>query len=676
MEKRLTWLFLFLLTISTSNACILINASGSYQLSSNVTGSPYSASPLAGKTCVKITVSNVDFSCDGHKMTSNESSSIGILLNGTLTNVTVRDCPNINSYTHGVVVYDSDRNLIRNITTQDDVLQGLWMIDSNNNTIISFTALNLTNGMLLNNSKDNNITDSTAYDNTNGFNIASGSTGNRLERCLSYNHAKSYIITERSTLVNNTGRDSSQAFYITGNRTLFERNKAHSNVQGAWIESSHNRIINNTIYWNTECFYLRKGTNNTIRDNQAYGAVDGFKINATDSQIENNIARDNTNGFNILNRGNTLKDNQAFRDSGGGYRVYKTASITLEDNSANGDGNGYLVIDSNGTSITRATSYGNTNCGINLQNSPANITGTILYQNDIADLCVENSGSLNVTDITFDKDGAKNAETVLNIIDMVEANTGYRINWTEPKNISNNYITFRDKTISIVNTTENVSIDHIEFTWTQSEVSGYKESKFGLWKYNGTWIEVNGTPDTTNNKLSLQNLDPQSDYGILQPRQPSARKPGGGSASGWYSTQNITEEGYSEGDSFNGIHVIEITAETARLRVNGKEVEVMIGVIKRMDLDDDGFEETEILVRKITDKSIDVEIRALTKPDPSEDQTVQETTHSAPERKQEQIFKEERIPTKQKKKGAAPIIVMVMTLAISLGLAYYFVQKK
>ncbi|MBU0532560.1 hypothetical protein KKB44_03635, partial [Candidatus Micrarchaeota archaeon] len=62
-----------------------------------------------------------------------------------------------------------------------------------------------------------------------------------------------------------------------------------------------------------------------------------------------------------------------------------------------------------------------------------------------------------------------------------------------------------------------VSINEITWHWLTSELGGYDESTFELWRYDSSgWTNMGATLDTGANTLSLTNMIPASVYGILQ----------------------------------------------------------------------------------------------------------------------------------------------------------------
>ncbi len=144
-----------------------------------------------------------------------------------------------------------------------------------------------------------------------------------------------------------------------------------------------------------------------------------------------------------------------------------------------------------------------------------------------------------ITNLTIDNPSGTYANyTALDITDTVNANTNYSINWTRNSSaLPTGYTSFRNKWVNITNQSGSVSIDYIAWRWQNSESTGYNEAKFELWKYDGVnWTMLNDTPDTTNNILSLTDMDPASEYGILQN---STMPPGGGGGGGGGCTRDV-----------------------------------------------------------------------------------------------------------------------------------------
>ncbi len=127
--------------------------------------------------------------------------------------------------------------------------------------------------------------------------------------------------------------------------------------------------------------------------------------------------------------------------------------------------------------------------------------------------------SLDLSQVIFDNpSGTTQNFTNLSINDTLDSLSGYMINWTVNSSVlPTDRNSFREKFVNISTLNGTVSIDNIVWHWRDTELTGYDESLFELWKYNSTgWTMLNSTPDVISNELSLTSMDPASDYGILQ----------------------------------------------------------------------------------------------------------------------------------------------------------------
>jgi hypothetical protein len=148
------------------------------------------------------------------------------------------------------------------------------------------------------------------------------------------------------------------------------------------------------------------------------------------------------------------------------------------------------------------------------------LSSTILYNNTI-DLQVypEIGMSYSIINTTFKNPyGTEENSTTLSIFDTAESNYEYGITWASNSSaLPEDYASFAQKFIDINRLSGDISIDEINWTWTESEVTGY-EFEFELWELNSTseWTLINSTPDLSNNVLSAYALTPHSVYGILE----------------------------------------------------------------------------------------------------------------------------------------------------------------
>ncbi|MGC8899468.1 MAG: right-handed parallel beta-helix repeat-containing protein, partial [Candidatus Micrarchaeia archaeon] len=321
-------------------------------------------------------------------------------------------------------------------------------------------------------------------------------------------------------------------------------NSAYNNWNGFSLGySSNNTLTNNYAYSNSRYgFYLPLSSNyNTLTNNYAYNNRNGFSLEYSSNYntLTNNYAYNNWNGFSLgySSNYNTLTNNSAYNN------VYFGFSVSLNSN--------YNI-------LTNNSAYNNSRYGLFLDATGGllltdglllNATNFIYVNNDhyyknSEDIKIVGPATVNLTKVIIDNPaGNYQNYTILSLNDKIALGETYYIKWTTNSTaLPFNHFSFANKFIEISTDsgTLNIStdsgtpivsvtpiIDYIAWHWLDSELSGYDETKFELWKYNSSgWTMLNNSPDTTNNKLSLSNMDPESDYGILYNYTP--QPPGGG----------------------------------------------------------------------------------------------------------------------------------------------------
>ncbi|VVB65798.1 Periplasmic copper-binding protein (NosD) [Candidatus Gugararchaeum adminiculabundum] len=109
--------------------------------------------------------------------------------------------------------------------------------------------------------------------------------------------------------------------------------------------------------------------------------------------------------------------------------------------------------------------------------------------------------------------------TSITLNDTLEDSSVYTINWTTnssaPPQAANSSLAH--KFVNISGRSGSPSIDYVSFGWTWQESSGYDESLLQLWRYNASshWVALNTTPNMSLRTLSLYNVVPVGEYGIL-----------------------------------------------------------------------------------------------------------------------------------------------------------------
>jgi uncharacterized protein (DUF2249 family) len=150
--------------------CFLINSSGSYNLSGFVVGAPLSATEVPGisSTCIKIAASNVVFDCKGYSIINDgTANAAGIVLNGSLNNVTVRNCTNIQGYSYGLYSYKSSNSTFSNMQAHSSTNSGFYVNSASGNTLSQINAYDSAqNGLYMLDSNNTRVNGSYFYNNS------------------------------------------------------------------------------------------------------------------------------------------------------------------------------------------------------------------------------------------------------------------------------------------------------------------------------------------------------------------------------------------------------------------------------------------------------------------------------------------------------------------------------
>lgn len=388
--------------------------------------------------------------------------------------------------------------------------------DSDNNLLENNTAHNNNYGFAIARSTGNNFTNNTAYENGDGFFMVQGSN-QRFTRNTARGNTKfgvsAVTISNFRFLGNEVYSNLNDGIAIIGssNGNLLQNNTVHGNSwNGIRLDaSSHNRVLDNDIYGNQEDGIILSSpssTNNTFTNNTVHG----------NSQIGFNIASGYANFF--LN--NPAYGNQR------GFRLYSSFNNAFTNNTAHSNSiNGIeLEFGSNYNNFTNSKVFNNTQYGIFIYNSTGtNLTDTHAYDN-LAEVSVKAAATpqtVYFTNLTIDNpEGNYTNYTSLDISDTVSASSSYTIEWATNTLLPDQAISFEEKWVNISRQSGSVSIDLAIWHWEAWEepLLPYAPEDFKLVKYNiaSGWSYVNATPDTGGRTLSAYNMDPASDYGILQ----------------------------------------------------------------------------------------------------------------------------------------------------------------
>lgn len=501
--------------------CGFIDVAGSYQLANDLSGATVDAAPLTGTACVKINTSNVIFDCNGYSITgSGSANTFGILVQSypdPLTNITVRNCPNISLYGDtGVYAWVVENSTFSNITSHNNKV-GLYFDSGMNNTGSDNTAYdNSDTGFVINDEADT-ISGNTAYNNTNnGFDIL-GST---------------------NLLANNTARSSQACFYIESDYENLTNNTASNCTKGFYVQAGYNLLANNTAYLSGSGFYVELTIYSNYTGNRAYNNTDGFLLNPPSGLIKcisppcfgfnnfvSNLVYNNTaNGFdiNVSGDNNNFTNNRVYDNAQSGFLKGNVDNDRLTNNSVYNNAYGIYLNESTTNLFFGNTIFNNTVAGVyDLDADPVQLSGDRFYNNRrdfLLNEIYDSQITLNLSGVIFDNPSGVPYQnyTNLTIVDIIQ-NESYSINWsTNSTSLPAGLSSFARKFVDISNLSGNVSIDSINWTWLDSELTGYNENIFELWKFNSSgWTVMNNTPNTAANTLSLSSMNPGSIYGIL-----------------------------------------------------------------------------------------------------------------------------------------------------------------
>ena len=471
---------------------------------------------------------------------ANSNIQYGIYLTSSFNNTLTNNIANANNHSGIFLEHSSDNNLTNNTMSENTVFDFYVSMTSDancNNRVTCMTgsgnrsiyysnaSVSLTGGifseLILCNADGSTLSNITV----------SGSD-------TLQNNGLLLIRTDNSVVSSSNSSGSYLGIYLrsSSNNTL-ANNTADSNIRGIFLysDSNNNRVINNTANSNGHGLYVfYNSTNNTLANNTANSNARGIMLlSCADNNLTGNTANSNNESgimveydpsFGIFTRGNTFTSNTASGNTFYGIFLLSSSNNTYINNTANSNSLGFYILSgSDNNVLTNNTAGSNSQYGIYINNSnTTNATNMHLYNNSFSDFYITTNITPRVIylyNATFDNPlGNFQHYISINITDIVEASTAYMINWStfsaaKPSNRSS----FAQKYVDITTVTGAVSIDSIWFSWADSELSGYNEHIFELWKNNASgWTMLNNTPDITANTLSIANMNPASIYGILQ----------------------------------------------------------------------------------------------------------------------------------------------------------------
>ncbi len=460
-----TWNFF----VTAVSSCPVITVPGSYVQVTNLLGAPNGVSPPPqsgfSSVCVKIAASNTVYDCGGFNITNNGvNNAMGIYVNGSLTNVTIRNC-GVSQYKQGGLVFQTTASSVVNSSFFNNSQAGLFADTSSGLTLLGDSAFS--NGQ-------------------DGIGISGG--GN-------------------NTIVNNT---------LTGNK--------QSGID--LLNSPDNNFTGNNATGNTvEGIHVASSDNNLFSGNNVSGnKQDGIQVvTNTNNTFINNLADNNTqHGLHISNTVTNIFINNTmdFNSQDGLLSASSNASSFFSNTACFNGQSGFLFASSTVDQMVNNTACSNAQNGIFIDDSNLTTLSGNHYYNNTLDFTMTSGATkiVNTTNEIFDNplDGLQNY-TNLSVNDT-EAFSTYSISWSpRPAALPPGCPTFGNKFVNITNSSGNVSIDSITWFWQPNETAGLTPSFFHLAVYNGSgWTAVNGqTANLATDSINVVNLTQFGVVGIL-----------------------------------------------------------------------------------------------------------------------------------------------------------------
>ncbi|MEW6034976.1 MAG: NosD domain-containing protein, partial [Candidatus Micrarchaeota archaeon] len=244
-----------------------------YALANNLVGANISASPFGGNACLKIVSSNIVLDCNGYNITDSVgTTSYGILLNGSLTNVTVKNCPRIFDYSYGLYSYRTKSSAFYNNSARNSGSTGIYLDETNESLFVNNSVNGSTYGFYLSSSHDNSLINNSGVGATFAFYVSSSHNNNFTDNLAIPANSYGFYLTSshNNSLRNSTFSNAYYGFYLSSshNNTMLDSAFRTNNGYGITLSGSHNNTmgnvsINNSYYG----FYIASSShNNTVVD--------------------------------------------------------------------------------------------------------------------------------------------------------------------------------------------------------------------------------------------------------------------------------------------------------------------------------------------------------------------------------------------------------------------------
>jgi PGF-pre-PGF domain-containing protein len=513
-------------------------------------------------TCYTLNASDIIMDGGGFSITGNTTGS-GILINGSFTNVTVKNFAGIDNFTNGIYTHSSDNNTVFNSTIQYNVNSiyinltlrsnvssntllrssyNIYLDKSNESSVISNTAdISSVNSIYLTSSFFNIITsNSVSNSSRDPYYLTASDSNTFTENIANYSGQSGFevVSSDHNIFTSNNVTVMVAAFISTGNgfflqgsstnNTLDKNTIANVSNEGILITSDSNVIIRNTIFNSSKVgMSLSSADGNNISWNTIHHGLDhGIELLGDRNTFYSNRVYENSGpgiySSSTLNDDNIYINNTVYNISGDGIWSSGTNSTFVQNSAYNNSGSGFIIQGSS-HNFTGNTAFSNSVYGFYLQQSGHAFKQNIIYDNTLGGMRFQDSDNNNFTEDQINdtdewliySDSGSTGNRIDNMLLQGTINfttheflaISIRANSTPPndpshkKNLSNYFD---------INNTHGSGWISFNISYLTSALAGILEATSKLYRYNSSWqaAETSGVNANTNTVFSgnLTNL--------------------------------------------------------------------------------------------------------------------------------------------------------------------------
>ncbi|MFQ5977716.1 MAG: right-handed parallel beta-helix repeat-containing protein [Candidatus Heimdallarchaeota archaeon] len=291
----------------------------------------------------------------------------------------------------------SNSNIVKDNTLYSNLLYGIALTKSENNSIINNSISDTSNQgiQILSGSGNNTISGNVIYNNSQGIQCFSVSDSNTISGNVIYNNSQGILFSgshntiENNLVYNNTGTGISLG--SSDNNTI-AHNVVYISVltRDRWgislSASNNNSLFNNTVYHHEFAMQLDGASDyNLISNNTVFDNINGILIDGNHNWIANNsVSNSESHGITVTNSLNNTIVNNTLEDNGwvAIHLGSATASTIINNIVTNTSNHGVLIDQSNNSLVANNIIHDNFGDGISLGESNNNtIAHNELYNN-------------------------------------------------------------------------------------------------------------------------------------------------------------------------------------------------------------------------------------------------------------------------------------------------------